>query len=112
MAELVADPAFQFTGTSALKIEASNESNLLDDMLTVIFQIGGKLLWPNDNAVLAVGHVRSNTAITLTKIYTHDTLHPLRVLSFCAIIIDDPFRCSLRLACFCAIQCVRVVSSL
>jgi hypothetical protein len=39
-----------FQGTSALKVEASDKQSILDDILGTIFQIGGKLIFPNDGA--------------------------------------------------------------
>ena len=47
--EITAPSEFQHTGTSALKLPATSESSFFDDILTSIFQVGGKLLWPNDN---------------------------------------------------------------
>eukprot|EP00291_Cryptomonas_curvata_P020761 CAMPEP_0172165816 /NCGR_PEP_ID=MMETSP1050-20130122/8625_1 /TAXON_ID=233186 /ORGANISM="Cryptomonas curvata, Strain CCAP979/52" /LENGTH=561 /DNA_ID=CAMNT_0012836335 /DNA_START=256 /DNA_END=1937 /DNA_ORIENTATION=- len=55
--EITGPSDFQYTGTSALKLPSKSGSNIFDDILTSVFQIGGKLLWPNDNAVLAVGHL-------------------------------------------------------
>jgi len=45
------------TGTKAVKAEPVDPPSILDDIMTVVFQIGGKFLWPNDNAQLAVGHI-------------------------------------------------------
>ncbi len=45
------------TGTKAVKGFPIEPSSLADDFLTVLFQIGGRFLWANDNAQLAVGHV-------------------------------------------------------
>jgi len=45
------------TGTKAVKGFPMEPSSLADDFLTVLFQIGGRFLWANDNAQLAVGHV-------------------------------------------------------
>ena len=47
--EITTPSDFQHTGTSALKLPAKSGSNFFDDILTSVFQIGGKLLWPNDN---------------------------------------------------------------
>mmetsp|Transcript_26408 Transcript_26408/g.61203 ORF Transcript_26408/g.61203 Transcript_26408/m.61203 type:complete len:600 (+) Transcript_26408:244-2043(+) len=45
------------TGTSALLVEESNKNSVLDDVLGALFQVGGKLIFPNDDAVVAVGHL-------------------------------------------------------
>lgn len=45
------------TGTTAVKSEPIEDSGFIDNILTVVFQIGGRFLWPNDNAQLAVGHI-------------------------------------------------------
>ena len=45
------------TGTKAVKGFPIEPSSFVDDFLTVLFQIGGRFLWANDNAQLAVGHI-------------------------------------------------------
>mmetsp|Transcript_1603 Transcript_1603/g.4035 ORF Transcript_1603/g.4035 Transcript_1603/m.4035 type:complete len:641 (+) Transcript_1603:133-2055(+) len=45
------------TGTAAIQVEESDKNSVLDDMLGALFQVGGKLIFPNDDAVVAVGHL-------------------------------------------------------
>jgi hypothetical protein len=53
--EITALSDFQHTGTSALKLPAASGSSIFDDILTSVFQVGGKLLWPNDNVRVELG---------------------------------------------------------
>ena len=46
------------TGTKAVKGLPLEPPTVLDDLMTIVFQIGGMFLWPNDNAQLAVGHIK------------------------------------------------------
>jgi len=50
-------PKMFHTGTSAVKSQEIKDPDMMDNFLTGLFQIGGKFLWPNDKAVLAVGHI-------------------------------------------------------
>lgn len=46
------------TGTKAVKGLPLDPPTFMDDLMTLVFQIGGMFLWPNDNAQLAVGHIK------------------------------------------------------
>lgn len=46
------------SGTKAVTLPIGTEATVIDDLLTLLFQIGGRFLWPGDDAVVAIGHLK------------------------------------------------------